>query len=72
MDTNETIFGLTRNEIDQLRNSVLRWVDHNHPKTSEENGGSFSSAFENGSEMLSKDPTFVDLFRIDVQDRADL
>jgi len=56
------IFGLSLEQICEIKSEVSRWTDENHPVVPESQGGSFRIAFKEGSKELRNNKTFVDMF----------
>jgi hypothetical protein len=59
-----TVFGMTIEEVDAIKNSVLEWTDSNHPfvPTKKDEDG-FCIAFVEGSKMLIDDAQAVQVFK---------
>ena len=63
MTNEKKVFGLTLEEVGQVKKSVIEWTDDNHPKIRKAEGGDFASAFTEGARLLHADETFADVFK---------
>ena len=57
-------FGLTLEEVAEVKRSVADWKDINSPLKKKSDGGTFATAFREGSKLLRSDKTFLDVFDI--------
>ena len=65
MPDEKRVFGMTLEEVGDLKRSVVDWTDHNHPNMKKSDGGSFASALRAGSQVLRSDETFRQVFKDD-------
>jgi hypothetical protein len=63
MMTEKRVFGLTLEEVGEMKKSVANWTDDNRPVKKRSEGGSFADAFTEGAKLLSSDETFLELFK---------
>lgn len=63
MINEKKVFGMTPEEVGQVKRSVAEWTDENHPKTRKE-VCDFASAFTEGARLLRADETFANAFNL--------
>ena len=61
----ERVFGLTLENVGELKKSVCNWTDHNSLLKTKPDGGNFITAFNSGAELLHKDEAFLNVFKSD-------
>ena len=57
------VFGLTVEEVGEIKKSVANWTDENSPVKKRSEGGSFVTAFSEGAKLLRSDKIFLEAFK---------
>jgi hypothetical protein len=60
----ERVFGLTIDEVGEIKQSIAEWTDSNSPLKSKKEGGSFCDAMRIGSKLLREDRSFTNIFDV--------